>query len=140
MWTNPYPILKPSVFQWVLILDLLLQFLWRPRPPTLLSPEDEAEISRNLRKYSKKYEVEDAEALTATSAQDLENRRKLMDEWKSWLNQWKQQLEEESEERQELRDGEPSDTEEDYEAEEVEVEEIINIEEEVVGYGFEQVD
>lgn len=125
--------------QWVLILHLL-QFLWRPRPPTLLSPEDEAEISKNLRKYSKKYEVEDAEALTATSAQDLENRRKLMDEWKSWLNRWKQQLDEESEERQELRDGEPSDTEEDYEAEEVEVEEIINIEEEVVGYGFEQVD
>lgn len=84
--------------------------------------------------------MEDAEALTANSAQDLENRRKLMDEWKSWLNRWKQQLDEESEERQELRDGEPSDTEEDYEAEEVEVEEIINIEEEVLGYGFEQVD
>jgi translation initiation factor 3 subunit B len=108
------------------------QFLWRPRPPTLLTPEDEAEIAKNLRKYSRKYEVEDAEAQTATSAQDLENRRKLMEEWRSWLTLWRQQLE--------LRDGEPSDTEEDYEAEEVEVEEIINIEEEVVGFGFEQVD
>lgn len=63
-----------------------------------------------------------------------------MDEWKAWVSQWKAAQEEEAEESLFLRDGVPSDTEEDYEAEEVEVEEIINIEEEVVGYGFEQVD
>lgn len=121
-------------------MPFLYQFLWRPRPPTLLTPEDEAEVAKNLRKYSKKYEVEDAEASTASNAQDVENRRKLNDEWKAWLTQWKLQLDEESEARQELRDGEASDEEEEYLAEEVDVEEIINVDEEVVGYGFEQVD
>lgn len=120
--------------------DRFFQFLWRPRPPTLLTAEDEMEIAKNLRKYSKKYEVEDAEAYNAMSTQDIEHHRKLIDEWKDWLSQWKNLYEEEAEQRMELRDGEPSDEEEDYEAEEVEVEEIINIEEEVVGYGFEQVD
>lgn len=116
------------------------QFLWRPRPPTLLGAEDEVEISKNLRKYSRKYEVEDQEMSNYQGAQDLENRRKLVDEWKSWLTQWKGIHEEEKPYRQELRDGEPSDEEEEYEAEEVEVEEILNIEEEVISYGFEQVD
>jgi translation initiation factor 3 subunit B len=124
----------------MLVNIFLLQFLWRPRPPTLLTAEDEMEIAKNLRKYSKKYEVEDAEAYNAMSTQDIEHHRKLIDEWKDWLSQWKTLYEEEAEQRMELRDGEPSDEEEDYEAEEVEVEEIINIEEEVVGYGFEQVD
>lgn len=121
-------------------LHLSIQFLWRPRPPTLLTPEDEAEIIKNLRKYSKKYEADDLARSLEGTERDTENRRKLVDEWKSWVAQWKAAQEEESEERLMLRDGVPSDTEEDYEAEEVEVEEIINIEEEVVGYGFEQTD
>ncbi|CAM6084442.1 unnamed protein product [Calypogeia fissa] len=120
--------------------ERFFQFLWRPRPPTLLGAEEEAEIAKNLRKYSKKYEVEDQEMSNYQGAQDLENRRKLMDEWKSWTNQWKALHEEEKPYREEVRDGEPSDEEEDYEAEEVEVEEILNIEEEVISYGFEQVD
>jgi len=120
--------------------DRFFQFLWRPRPPTLLTPDDEAEISKNLKKYSKKYEADDLARSLEGTERDTENRRKLVDEWKSWVVQWKSALEEEAEERLMLRDGVPSDTEEDYEAEEVEVEEIINIEEEVVGYGFEQTD
>lgn len=120
--------------------DRFFQFLWRPRPPTLLTPEDESEIAKNLRKYSKKYEADDLARSLEGTERDTENRRKLVDEWKAWVAQWKVAQEEESEERLMLRDGVPSDTEEDYEAEEVEVEEIINIEEEVVGYGFEQTD
>jgi translation initiation factor 3 subunit B len=105
-----------------------------------LSAEDEAEISKNLRKYSKKYEVEDQEMSQYQGAQDLENRRKLVDEWKSWVAHWKAIAEDEKAYRQVLRDGEASDEEEDFEAEEVEVEEILNIEEEVISYGFEQLD
>jgi translation initiation factor 3 subunit B len=93
-----------------------------------------------LRKYSKKYEADDLARSLEGTERDTENRRKLVDEWKAWVVQWKAALEDESEDRLMLRDGVPSDTEEDYEAEEVEVEEIINIEEEVVGYGFEQTD
>ncbi|KAL3690224.1 hypothetical protein R1sor_016533 [Riccia sorocarpa] len=118
--------------------DKFFQFLWRPRPPSLLAAEDEAEISKNLRKYSKKYEIEDAEQYNLSSAQDLEHRRKLIDEWKSWVARWKQMHEEEKAFREDLRDGEPSEDEEDLETEEVEVEEIMKVEEEVISYGFEQ--
>ncbi|KAJ7527924.1 hypothetical protein O6H91_16G076300 [Diphasiastrum complanatum] len=120
--------------------DRFFQFLWRPRPPTLLSPEEEAEIARNLKKYSKRYEVEDQESSIILSTQEMESRRKVIDEWKSWVAEWQRLHEEEKPLRQELRDGEPSDEEEDYEAEEVEVEDILNVEEEVVSYGFEQLD
>ncbi|BBN19832.1 translation initiation factor 3 subunit B [Marchantia polymorpha subsp. ruderalis] len=120
--------------------DRFFQFLWRPRPPSLLSAEEEAEIAKNLRKYSKKYEVEDAEQSNINTAQDLEHRRKLMDDWKSWVSRWKQMYEEEKPYREDLRDGEPSDDDEDLETEEVEVEEIMKCEEEVISYGFEQVD
>lgn len=106
----------------------------------MLSAEEEAEIAKNLRKYSKKYEVEDAEQSNINTAQDLEHRRKLMDDWKSWVSRWKQMYEEEKPYREDLRDGEPSDDDEDLETEEVEVEEIMKCEEEVISYGFEQVD
>mgnify|MGYP006970540004 FL=1 len=114
--------------------------MWRPRPPSLLSSEKEEEIAKNLKKYSKKYEVDDAESLLSLSAADMENRRKIQDEWKAWTAQWKQLHDEERPLRIELRDGEASDEEEEYEAEEVEVEEILNIDEEVVSFGFEQLD
>ncbi len=39
--------------------DRFYQFSWRPRPPSLLSPEEIKEIARNLRKYSEKYAKED---------------------------------------------------------------------------------
>lgn len=37
----------------------ILQSLWRPRSPSLLSPEKEEEIAKDPKKYSKKYEAED---------------------------------------------------------------------------------
>lgn len=39
--------------------DKFYQFLWRPRPPTLLSEEVESEITKNLNKYAKVYIEED---------------------------------------------------------------------------------
>lgn len=44
--------------------DRLYQFNWRPRLPSLLPPEREAEITKNLRAYSKRYEEEDEAMLT----------------------------------------------------------------------------
>ncbi|KAF3788378.1 Eukaryotic translation initiation factor 3 subunit B [Nymphaea thermarum] len=118
--------------------DHFYQFLWRPRPPSLLPPEKEEEIARNLKKYSKKYEAEDQDVSLLLSEQDREKRRLLQDEWDGWVKEWKQQYEEEKVYRQELRDGEASDEEEEYEAKEVEVEEILDVTEEVVSFGDEQ--
>ena len=60
----------------------------------------------------------------------------LKDEWDRWINEWKQLHEVEKLERQKLRDGEVSDEEEEYEAKEVEVEEILDVSEEVLSDNF----
>ncbi|CAN6204897.1 unnamed protein product [Urochloa humidicola] len=112
--------------------DHLYQFIWRPRPPTLLTPEKEDEISRNLKKYSKKYKQEDQHASNKMTAQERMKRTQLEEEWASWVAKWKQLHEEERALRMELRDGEASDEEEEYEAKEVKVEEVVGVTEEVV--------
>lgn len=66
------------------------------------------------------------------SEQDREKRKMLKDEWERWVKEWKRLYEEEKAERQRLRDGEASDEEEEYEAKEVEVEEILDSVEEIV--------
>merc|ERR1712093_760270 len=48
--------------------EKMYQFMWRPRPPTLLSLAKEKEIRKNLKKYSEKYEKEDEELKSALSA------------------------------------------------------------------------
>ncbi|MQM15581.1 hypothetical protein Taro_048527 [Colocasia esculenta] len=112
--------------------DHFYQFLWRPRPPSLLSTEKEEEISKNLKKYSKKYEAEDQDVSLLLNEQDREKRKMLKEEWDRWVKEWKQCHEEDKAERQRLRDGEASDEEEEYEAKEVEVEEVLDVMEEVV--------
>ncbi|KAF5175883.1 Eukaryotic translation initiation factor 3 subunit b [Thalictrum thalictroides] len=114
--------------------DRFYQFLWRPRPASFLTAEKEEEIAKNLKKYSKKYEAEDQDVSLLLSEQDREKRRKLQEEWEAWVKKWKQVHEEEKIARQNLRDGEASDEEEEYEAKEVEVEEVIDTREEIVHY------
>ncbi|GLT69070.1 hypothetical protein SLA2020_412500 [Shorea laevis] len=114
--------------------DHFFQFLWRPRPPSFLSPEKDEEIAKNWKKYSKKYEAEDQDVSLLLSKQDREKRRMLKDEWEKWMNECKRLHEEEKLERQKLTDGEASDEEEEYEAKEVEVEEILDVTEEVLSF------
>ncbi|KAL9400480.1 hypothetical protein Peur_009441 [Populus x canadensis] len=118
--------------------DHFFQFLWRPRPPCLLSPEKEEEIAKNLKKYSKKYEAEDQDVSLQLSEQDREKRRMMKDEWYKWVNEWKLLHEEERLQRQVLRDGEASDEEEEYEAKEVEVEELLDVSEEILSFEYGQ--
>ncbi|KAK6804239.1 hypothetical protein RDI58_002023 [Solanum bulbocastanum] len=117
-----------------ILKDHFFQFLWRPRPPSFLSKEKEEEIAKNLKKYSKKYEAEDQDVSLLLSEQDREKRKKLKEEWEAWINEWKQLHEEEKMEREKLRDGEASDEEEEYQAKEVEVEEILKVDEEVIPF------
>ena len=98
----------------------------------MLSPEKEEEIAKNLKKYSKKYETEDQDVSLQLSEQDRLKRRKLKDEWEKWVSEWKRLHEVEKLQRQMLRDGEASDEEEEYEAKEVEVEELLDVSEEVL--------
>ena len=97
-----------------------------------MSPEKEEEIAKNLKKYSKKYEAEDQDVSLLLSEQEREKRRMLKEEWDKWVNEWKRIHEEEGLHRQKLRDGEASDEEEEYEAKDIEVEEVIDVKEEVL--------
>ncbi|XP_010454917.1 PREDICTED: eukaryotic translation initiation factor 3 subunit B-like [Camelina sativa] len=113
--------------------DHFFQLAWRPRPPSFLTAEKEEEIAKNLKKYSKKYEAEDQDVSLLLSEQDREKRKALKEEWEKWVMQWKSLYEEEKLARQNLRDGEVSDVEEDeYEAKEVEFEDVIDVTEEIV--------
>ena len=104
----------------------------------MLSAEKEEEIAKNLKKYSKKYEAEDQDVSMLLSEQDREKRRMLKEEWEKWVNEWKKLHEEEKQLRQKLRDGEASDEEEEYEAKEVEVEEVLDVSEEILSVDFGQ--
>ncbi|KAI5647582.1 hypothetical protein M9H77_33587 [Catharanthus roseus] len=120
-----------------ILKDHFFQYSWRPRPPSLLSPEKEEEIAKNLKKYSKKYEAEDQDVSLQLSEQEREKRKIVKEDWERWLNEWKRLQEEEKMERQGLRDGEASDEEEEYEAKEVEVEELLDVSEEIISFELE---
>nr|AIZ68196.1 eukaryotic translation initiation factor 3 subunit B-like protein [Albuca bracteata] len=117
--------------------DHFFQFLWRPRPPSFLTAEKEEEIAKNLKKYSKKYEAEDQDVSLQLSEQDRKKRKMLQEEWDDWVAKWKKLHEEERELRIQLRDGEASDAEEEYEAKEVEVEEVLDVKEDVIPQEYE---
>jgi translation initiation factor 3 subunit B len=60
------------------------QWLWRPRPPTLLTKEEQKTIRKNLREYSKVFDVEDADRGASADLAIVEHRRRLLDEWLAW--------------------------------------------------------
>jgi translation initiation factor 3 subunit B len=113
------------------------QWLWRPRPPTLLTKEEQKQIRKNLREYSKVFDQEDADRGASADLAVVEHRRRLLDEWLAW----RAQIEEEVKQEREAR-GLPldpiedlikrDDDEEDQVIEEI-VEEIVEETEEIIG-------
>ena len=57
------------------------QFCWRPRPKTLLSPEDQKRIVQNLKDYQKEFEEMDAMESSKASA-EVQQKRK--EQWKEY--------------------------------------------------------
>ncbi|KAI0253691.1 translation initiation factor eIF-3b [Lactifluus subvellereus] len=66
------------------LLDRFKQFLWRPRPPSLLMKEQKRTIRKNLREYSRAFEEADAAEETTVSAELVAQRKRAMDEWNAW--------------------------------------------------------
>lgn len=113
-------------------IDRFKQLLWRPRPPTLLSKEEQAEIRKNLRNYSKIFEEQDLAKKNTANKQVVEARRELLQEWLSWRASMLEMLREEHAEI-ELNAGKVQ-QDSDGEVQEIEeiVEEIIEESEEVI--------
>lgn len=74
------------------------QLLWRPRPATLLSKEEQRTIRRNLREYSKEFDEIDKELEEGANQAVIDARRRLYAEWYSWVAQEKEMLKEDREE------------------------------------------
>ena len=113
-------------------IDRFKQWLWRPRPPTLLSKEEQAEIRKNLRNYSKVFDEQDLAKRNTANKQVVEERRRMLADWLAWRESMLEMLREEGAEI-ELNNGKVH-AEGDGEVEEIEeiVEEVLEEHEEVV--------
>ncbi|KAL7421607.1 Translation initiation factor 3 subunit b [Cryptotrichosporon argae] len=65
-------------------LDKFKQFLWRPRPPTLLSKEQQKKIRKELKEHSRQFDDEDAAEENRGSAEKLAQRQREIAEWDAW--------------------------------------------------------
>jgi len=111
--------------------DRFFQFLWRPRMPVKLGEEREAEIQKNLKKYSKKFEAEDESLKSQADTEKLAERNKMEADWKAFVE--RKQAEFAATEAQcaaLVRLSGYVETDQDVEIEEVEVEEVISMKEE----------
>ncbi|KAH7369468.1 eukaryotic translation initiation factor 3 [Plectosphaerella cucumerina] len=71
------------------------QFLWRPRPATLLTKEEQKQIRKNLREYSKTFEQEDADRGASADREVVDARRRLLEEWVAWRESIEEEVSEE---------------------------------------------
>jgi translation initiation factor 3 subunit B len=76
-------------------VDKFKQFAWRPRPPTLLTKEEQKAIRKNLREYSRVFEQEDADRGASADLAVVEARRNMLNEWYSWREDMEAELAEE---------------------------------------------
>ncbi|KAI6132740.1 translation initiation factor eIF-3b [Pisolithus croceorrhizus] len=74
------------------VLDRFKQFIWRPRPPTLLTKEQQRQIRRNLKEYSRIFDEDDAAEESNVSAELIAHRKRLVDEWNAWRVRCKRDL------------------------------------------------
>lgn len=71
------------------------QWLWRPRPPTLLSKDEQKQVRKNLREYSRIFEEQDQSELDTANLAVVETRRRLLSEWVEWRKTVEEELREE---------------------------------------------
>ena len=76
-------------------IDKFKQLLWRPRPATLLSRDEQKVIRKNLREYFKDFEEQDRIEEDKEKGAVVEERRRLLNEWLAWLSGEREALKEE---------------------------------------------
>ena len=74
------------------------QLLWRPRPPTMLTKEEQRNVRRNLREYSKEFDELDKEMEEGANVAIVEHRRRLFQEWYAWVEREREDVQAEREE------------------------------------------
>ena len=79
-------------------IDKFKQILWRPRPATMLSKDEQKTIRKNLREYSKDFEEQDRIEEDKERGAVVEERRRLLSEWLAWRDREVVEFKEEAEE------------------------------------------
>jgi len=74
-------------------MDRFCQFLWRPRPPSLLSDDQRKEIKKNMKKYQTQFELKDRMSQSKASKEMVEKRRKLKQDFDAWREQAREDYE-----------------------------------------------
>lgn len=73
-------------------IDKFKQLLWRPRPPTLLSKDEQKSIRKNLREYSRVFDEEDQIEEDKEKGAIVEERRRMLSEWLAWRKREEEDL------------------------------------------------
>jgi translation initiation factor 3 subunit B len=107
-------------------------FVWRPRPECLLSTEKQKEISKNLKKYSKRFEAEDEKLLAAVDSELLAEREKTLSEWNAWKASRVEWIKQNAEGIKKLLGSKWIAPEQEYIVEEVQVSAIVDVKEQKV--------
>ncbi|KAJ4291411.1 Translation initiation factor 3 subunit b [Collariella sp. IMI 366227] len=76
-------------------IEKFKQWSWRPRPATLLTKEEQKQIRKTLREYSRVFEQEDAERISSADVAVVEHRRRLLQEWFAWRAAMEEEIAEE---------------------------------------------
>jgi len=107
-------------------IERFKQLSWRPRPPTFLSKEEQKEVRRKLRDWSKIFDEQDFQKRNQANKAVIDHRRRLLNEWRAWRESVIEELHQE--------DGETGESTPEGDGEVIEeiVEEIIEESEEVI--------
>ncbi|CAE6338000.1 unnamed protein product [Rhizoctonia solani] len=74
--------------------DKFKQFLWRPRPKTLLTKAQQKEVRKNLKEYSRAFDEADAAEESHADKELVAQRRRLLDEWNAWRKKVRPEVQE----------------------------------------------
>ncbi|KAF2090482.1 eukaryotic translation initiation factor-like protein 3 subunit B [Saccharata proteae CBS 121410] len=108
-------------------IDRFKQFVWRPRPATLLSKDEQKKIRKNLREYSRIFDEQDLAKKNTANRAVVEKRQRQLEEWLAWRSHVVELLEEDAVEVETSKDADEGE-----EVIEEMVEEIIEESEEVM--------
>lgn len=86
-------------------VDKFVQFLWRPRPPTLLTAKQQKEIKKNLKKYYPQFESKDRMRQSKASKELIEKRSSLMEKFNSYRNKRLKEYHDQKPRRLQLRNS-----------------------------------
>ncbi|VEL22415.1 unnamed protein product [Protopolystoma xenopodis] len=84
-------------------LNFLKTFVWRPRPPSLLSAEQLQELKKSMHKYSERFRKEDIMLASKASRELIERQQKLATSYAEWRKSLSKRYDEDEPKRSAIR-------------------------------------